>query len=375
MIIHRNTLTFALFALVPSIWADSWSPISIGNAPTPRAAHSAVFTRIDGTDQMIVWGGQDSGTLPYANTGGLWKRSTNKWTVTTTDNAPTGRQGHPAVWTGHEMIVWGGDDGEGDTFAKTGGRYDPVQDVWRPTSLTGAPTGRFAHSFIWTGDRLIVWGGAISFGGDTNTGALYDPVADTWTPITTVGAPSARNSHVTLWTGSQMFVWGGISAGNYIADGALYDPRSDIWTPVSSTNAPSPRLYAASGWDSTNVLIWGGVDSRFRPLHDGKLYNLRTGVWKTVSQTNAPSGRLGPTTVWSGKEFLVWGGSDSAGNPIGTGATYNPVQNAWTAMTTVGAPAARSSQTAVWNGSRMIIWGGSGECCNNWFNDGFAYQP
>lgn len=33
------------------------SPITIVNAPTPRAAHSAVFTRIDGTDQMIVWGG------------------------------------------------------------------------------------------------------------------------------------------------------------------------------------------------------------------------------------------------------------------------------------------------------------------------------
>src|SRR5450432_3458896 len=137
MMIRRIALYFAPLIMASVVLADSWSPISVGNAPTPRAAHSAVFTRIDGTDQMIVWGGQDSGSLPFANTGGLWKRSTNQWTVTTTDNAPTGREGQPAVWTGHEMIVWGGDDGSGDSFANTGGRYDPVQDVWRPTSLTG----------------------------------------------------------------------------------------------------------------------------------------------------------------------------------------------------------------------------------------------
>ena len=36
-----------------------------------------------------------------------------------------------------------------------------MTDTWRPTSLTGAPDGRFGHSFIWTGDRLIVWGGEV----------------------------------------------------------------------------------------------------------------------------------------------------------------------------------------------------------------------
>ena len=30
------------------------------------------------------------------------------WTATSTTNAPTARAGHTAVWTGSEMIVWGG---------------------------------------------------------------------------------------------------------------------------------------------------------------------------------------------------------------------------------------------------------------------------
>ena len=32
----------------------------------------------------------------------------NTWTATSTTNAPTARFGHTAVWTGSEMIVWGG---------------------------------------------------------------------------------------------------------------------------------------------------------------------------------------------------------------------------------------------------------------------------
>jgi hypothetical protein len=134
MVIRRILLCLVLLIMRSVVLADSWSPISIVDVPTARAAHSAVFTRIDGTDQMIVWGGQDSPMTPFANTGARWKRSTNTWAATTTTNAPSGREGQPAVWTGHEMLLWGGDDGL--NFLNTGGRYDPVIDTWRPTSLT-----------------------------------------------------------------------------------------------------------------------------------------------------------------------------------------------------------------------------------------------
>src|SRR6266446_7694861 len=115
MVMRRMLLGLILLMTGSVVLADSWSPISIVDAPTARAAHSAVFTRIDVTDQMIVWGGQDSGILPFANTGSRWKRSTNRWTATSTTGAPVGREGHPAIWTGHEMIVWGGDAGT-DSF-------------------------------------------------------------------------------------------------------------------------------------------------------------------------------------------------------------------------------------------------------------------
>jgi hypothetical protein len=48
--------------------------------------------------------------------------TTNTWTATTTGNAPTARVGHTAVWTGSEMIVWGGFSVLGGPLA-TGGIY------------------------------------------------------------------------------------------------------------------------------------------------------------------------------------------------------------------------------------------------------------
>ena len=56
---------------------------------------------------MIVWGGYATSSID-SNTGGRYNPSTDSWTATSTTNAPSARHDHPAVWTGSEMIVWGG---------------------------------------------------------------------------------------------------------------------------------------------------------------------------------------------------------------------------------------------------------------------------
>jgi hypothetical protein len=56
---------------------------------------------------MVVWGGLASPST-YFNTGGRYNPGTDGWTATNTSNAPSARYAHTAVWTGSEMIVWGG---------------------------------------------------------------------------------------------------------------------------------------------------------------------------------------------------------------------------------------------------------------------------
>jgi hypothetical protein len=74
------------------------------------------------------------------------------------------------------MIVWGGLD-YSDSLVNTGGRYNPATDSWLPTS-TGAnvPTGRYQNVNVWTGLQLIVWGGSHTGTYDAvNTGGRYWP--------------------------------------------------------------------------------------------------------------------------------------------------------------------------------------------------------
>jgi hypothetical protein len=62
----------------------------------------------------------------WLNTGGRYNPNTNTWTATNTNNARQGRYVHTAVWTGRQMIVWGGNGGP--TYydnLNSGGRYDP----------------------------------------------------------------------------------------------------------------------------------------------------------------------------------------------------------------------------------------------------------
>src|SRR6476659_4764460 len=138
---------------------DTWTPIGLTDVPSGRDDHTAVWTG----SEMIVWGG-----YPQLNTGGRYNPSTDSWTVTSTTNVPTGRLLHTAVWTGSEMIVWGGDNNNGDHF-NTGGRYNPSTDNWTPTNVSTAPDPRRSHTAVWTGSEMIVWGG-FGYAGQSNTG-------------------------------------------------------------------------------------------------------------------------------------------------------------------------------------------------------------
>jgi hypothetical protein len=122
---------------------------------------------------------------------------------------PSGRYLTKAVWTGTEMIVWGGWDGITDL--NTGGRYNPTTNTWLGTSTgVNVPLDREEHTLVWTGSEMIVWGGWVgSLGVCTNTGAKYDPVANTWFTTTTTGGPTLRSDHVAVWTGGQMLIHGG----------------------------------------------------------------------------------------------------------------------------------------------------------------------
>ena len=319
----------------------TWIPTNIVAAPSSRSQHTAVWT---GTE-MIIWGGS-------AYTGGKYDPITDSWTATDI-HAPGARSRHTAVWTGNEMIVWGGWNGFG--VFDHGGRYNPLTDSWTLTSTINAPSPRFFHTAVWTGSEMIVWGGQ---GGNPpaslNTGGRYDPVTDSWTSTSTINPAAARSGHTAVWTGNEMIVWGGFGDTSYFNTGGRYNPVTDSWVATSSNGVPTSRSDHTAIWTGSEMIVWGGGPVA---TNTGGRYDPVTDSWTPTSTVDAPMARILHTTVWTGNEMIVWGGYGSL-TYLNTGGKYNPSIDNWTPTDTTNAPQGRTEHTAVWSGKEMIVWGG-----------------
>ncbi|MCY1046251.1 hypothetical protein OV208_33385 [Corallococcus sp. bb12-1] len=244
---------------------DTWSALPTQGAPSARGWHTAAWTG----QGMLVWGGEEPQQARVLGDGARYDVETGTWTPLSGTGAPVARRYHSAVWTGQEWLVWGGSGGAAvDVALRDGAAYSPATDTWRPLASAGAPEARWAHTAVWTGTEMLVFGG-LGCGGDgpryCEGGARYDPRRDAWSPLSTKGAPSPRTGHVAVWTGTRMLVWGGAAAkcGNggsgACADGAVYDPASDTWTPLRTEGAPSARSGHAGVWTGQSLFIWGGL--------------------------------------------------------------------------------------------------------------------
>jgi N-acetylneuraminic acid mutarotase len=339
---------------------DRWTTRNTG--PSKRWWHSAIWT---GTE-MIVWGG---GAGIFLNDGGRYNPTANSWQPVSLANAPSGRWYHKAVWTGSEMLIWGGRDNFFSNIGNKsdGGRYNPVSNSWNPINTEGAPAARSQNAMIWTGTEMLVWGGLGQGAANLNTGGRYDPVRNSWSPISTNGAPQARLDMAAVWTGEEMIIWGGgdlVAAdrlGQVFANGARYRPSADTWSPVSTNGAPAAGAGPLAVWTGHEMIVWGGFDYRTgQTFTGGARYNPATDTWSAVSPTDV----LGPrahegSAVWTGTEMIIWGGERAIPFHIwGDGARYNPGSDSWTQITSENAPSARLAHTAVWTGQSMLVFGG-----------------
>lgn len=282
---------------------NTWTPLATTGAPTARFTYATVWTGCE----MLIWGGSQQ---PY---GGRYNPETNTWSVMSNVGQPSNASSNsPAVWTGEEMIAWNG-------FLATGGRYNPNTDSWTTVSSTEAPASRSNHTMVWTGSEAIVWGGVTGSATYLNSGGRYAPDTDTWSALPETGAPAARRAHRAVWDGENLIIWGGFN-GEAIGNGARYSPETNSWSAIPSNAALSPRASPAMVWTGTHVILWGGAfgptgcgaEGEFCALGDGALYEPGSGLWTPLLQANAPAPRWRPTTVWTGKEIIVWGGDDNA---------------------------------------------------------------
>jgi hypothetical protein len=364
-----------------------WSPISDAAWLEPRVEHTALWT---GTE-MIIWGGVSGvieidpdfgGDDPSFGDGGRYDPSTESWQPVSEQGAPSPRAAHSAIWTGEEMIVWGGIayDGEWKTF-HDGGRYDPVTDSWRPISLVGAPAARYRHVAVWTGSKMIVWGG-LAPGESGRDGGVYDPATDSWYLLEEFGVPpEVHSSHVAFWTGDRLLLVATSYSGSVPFAVAFFDPsRGSLgWSLASMIGAPNVEDEQVV-WTGDELIVWGQRSGM--AASTGGRYDAVTDSWTPMSKAGSPTYRSGSTMVWAESRALVWGGIGwpSTGDEVTfkTGGAYDPLTDAWDEIPRPFDEAGREAHTAVWTGSEMIAWGGRrtrGQIGQELLKSGIRYRP
>ena len=139
---------------------------------------------------MIVWGGFNAACLtPAGDT--IPARIAGQRPAP--PMRPLARARHTAVWTGSEMIVWGGYNGSSHFEHRRA--IQSQHDSWTATSTTNAPAARESHTAVWTGSEMIVWGGTVGVGTFFNTGGKYCVTPPEPTPTPTASpTPSATAS-------------------------------------------------------------------------------------------------------------------------------------------------------------------------------------
>jgi hypothetical protein len=277
---------------------------------------------------------------------------------TSMEGFPTPVQDHTAVWTGEAVLFWGGDEAfpkEDDGYKPVdpigradGGIYDPAADQWRP--LPSAPlAGRFDHVAVWTGTEMLVFGGrdAKDAFGD---GAAFDPKTATWRKLASKGAPSARSSPGAVWTGRELVVVAGRGpAGKPRDDAFAYDPAKDAWRPLGKL---APRDEPTAVWTGEQIVVWGGVGPAATPRGE----RLVDDQWKPLASAGAPPVRPQQVVIWAGERLVVWGGREADDAFANDGARWDPVADAWTPTSTVNAHR-RMVQGAVLTGDVVAVLG------------------
>jgi hypothetical protein len=298
------------------------------------------------------------------------------------------RIGHTLVWTGWEVLVWGGTDRLGRPV-DDGAAFDPAEGSWRllpeidpqRTTALAAWTGDEAvfvtatdtlrydpRADRWTtaappplpdghrlGDELVVADGTavtltVPFAGAGTPGALaLPPDADVWRRLPDLPLP-LRGPRAVLVEGARVLVFG-TAATSGTARGLALDIAATTpqWQTITAPRAVAGRPLRALAGAATDdrLLLWGsragGEGFAATNERDG-------GGWRALD-AGPLDGSRNVDGLWIGRRLLVWDRLDNVG------AIFNPASGQWTSVPAPPVPAFRP-RPSVWFGAGLLVWGG-----------------
>jgi hypothetical protein len=307
----------------------------------------------------------------------------------------SGRSEQSVVWTGNELIAWGGRRKEPDqTLLRDGAAYSPTTHAWSP--IASAPVSG-GHAAVWSEGRMMVFGVD-----NSRRAAAYDPADNQWASIANLpidlqidglsavdwkGAPVLWNAGSRdVWTYNALAdAWSSLGASPDIGAAALRGRQSFCacvddqrllssgsylfavgkaavaYRSMSDTTwriaPPDPEPRASEGMASSTA---GGLLVRWRPgpeMGDGStsVFDPRTGRWATVAAPPLQGCEGGQHSLELHSGKLI------AFDSCGLSALFDPHTTKWSQLSL----AQTSGDYAVATDTGIVSWGET--CC---FGDG-----
>ena len=168
------------------------------------------------------------------------------------------------VWTGRELVLFvsGISAVDGKPLPPELARaaaYDPATDTWRP--IAPLPESRVGATAVWSGHEILVVGGRDGNGALAGAGLAYNPTTTDWRrfPAMEPGASeqSRPGREAACWSGAATLV---ARRSHRCAAGSRSTRQA-----TAGRRFRSPleaRTDAIAAWTGRELIVWGGVGSR-----------------------------------------------------------------------------------------------------------------
>ena len=296
-----------------------------------------------------------------------------EWHHTFLDPGPLSpRTGYDVVWSGTEMIVWGGIGEEG--FLIDGAGFDPSSNEWR--MLSPPPIAEQPTTAAWAGEVMVVVSEEATL--------IYDSRSDGWSVVADGRVP-IRDAPSPVWDGDYLYLWQNgierldVAAGEWQAIPAppfevnpnpMLRSLQVVERSLFAASSPDPCGGARSlaHWDGTAWTDLPGpeLSGRFRdcspPRHTGVVsdwlmvwnssngtalrFNDSTGGWEPAHGLPVFTADLTTGGLAMDDRLLI--------ARLGEGALYRLDGDQWR---TVALPGWGDASQMVWTGEEVLMWG------------------
>jgi N-acetylneuraminic acid mutarotase len=204
--------------------------------------------------EAVGWGGGCCGDAE--STGAAYNPATGTFrNLARSPLAPS--QSPLGVWTGRELVLFvssfGPDGKRWPARLARAAAYNPLTNTWRRIAPLPEAGLRFAGTAVWDGREILV----VAAAAKARSALAYNPATNHWRRLASM--PSGRVGATAVWTGKRLLLWGGqnLGASRNLNDGLAYEPRADRWSRLPQ--APLRARGASTvAWTGHALIVWGG---------------------------------------------------------------------------------------------------------------------